>query len=126
MSDEIHDIISRLGNLEGTVRTFMNQWMRQDQTAAAGRIVTHDRMALLTQQIDRMATDVQNVQQDVAELKNDIEDKIMPSVQSYEAAQQQKLGAKTVWAAIWAAAVAAVGTLAYMIDRAVSFLATRP
>lgn len=115
--DRIHDIVSRLGNLEGTVRTFMQQWVTQDQTASSGRRVIHERLELMSNQITRVATDVQNTQQDVAELRNEIDDKVMPKIEEREQTKHQKIGAKGVWAIVSSAIIAAASGLAYLADK---------
>lgn len=116
----------RLGSLEGTVKTFMESWARQDQLAHEGRRLTYERLEMIGKQIDRIATDVENVQQDVAELKKEIDEEVMPPIQSMEEGKHRKIGARGVWALIYAAAVGFVGALAYIADRVVAYLSTRP
>ncbi len=124
--DRIHDINTRLGQLEGALRTFMKQWQTQDNAAALGRRVTHEKMELLTVQITRLSTDMQGMQQDVAELKLDMDENILPVVNSVKLDQARRRGAKSVWAMIVGGAVAIGSILAYAIDKLLQFFTIRP
>lgn len=116
----------RVGHLEGTVKTFMDNWARQDQLAHEGRRLTYERLELIGKQIDRIATDVAGVQQDVAELKKEVDEDVMPSIRTAEYNKQRKLGAKGVWAAIGGVVVAAASALAYIADKIASFFFAKP
>lgn len=122
----LHDMAGRIGQLEGTVRTFMAQWSSQDTNATAGRRVMHDRLDIMSTQITRVATDVQNIQQDVAEMRNDIDDKVMPHVDAIKRDKERKIGAKGVWALVGTAAVGVISALAYIANAAVSHFFPRP
>lgn len=111
----------RVGQLEGTVKTFMDNWARQDQLAHEGRRLTYERLELIGKQIDRIATDVTNVQQDVAELKKEVDEEVMPTIQANEFSKQRKIGAKGVWAAIGAAILATASAIAYVADKIASY-----
>lgn len=124
-NEQIHDIVGRLGDLEGTVRTFMKQWEMQDQTATSGRRVIHDRLELISNQVTRVATDVQNTQQDVGEMRKDIDEKVMPHVEAYRTERERKIGAKGVWAIVGGGAVAAASGLAYLADKLYAHLSAK-
>lgn len=116
----------RVGSMEGVVKTFMENWVRQDQLAHESRRLTHERLELIGKQIDRIATDVMNVQQDVAELKNEMDDKVMPSIKAHNDAKQQKIGARGVWALIGGGILAAVSGLAYIGDKIAAYFIAKP
>ena len=115
--DHLHELAIKVGLLEGTLRTFMETWRDQDTAAALGRRVTHEKMELQAMQIGRLAVDVQNVQQDEAEMKHEIEEKDMPVIDAVEAEQAQRAGARKVWAWIAGAAAMVVSALAYVVDK---------
>ena len=115
----------RVGQLEGTLKAFMERWKDQDDAASLGRRVTHEKIELLSIQVRQLSTDLANVQQDIAELKNEVDEEIMPSVEAYENAQHRRLGAKSVWGFVWAAAVGFVGMLAYIAERVIGYLVSR-
>jgi hypothetical protein len=125
-SERLYDIVSRLAALEGTLRTFMETWRDQDTAAGLARRVVHERLELQGLQIDRVAKDVLNVQQDVAELKNDIEDTITPTINAVKAKEQRSIGARSILAMLWTGVTAVLATFAYMAERLVSYLTTRP
>ena len=78
----LNNVLMRLGQLDGTVKTFMDAWARQDQLANDGRRQIHERLDLLGRQVERVATDMQNVVQDVAELKKELDEEIHPVIKS--------------------------------------------
>jgi hypothetical protein len=125
-SERLYDIVSRLSALEATLRTFMETWRDQDTAAGLARRVVHERLELQGLQIDRVAKDVLNVQQDVAELKNEVEDKVMPTVNAVEAKNQRSIGARSILAMLWTGITAVLATFVYMAERIVSYLTTRP
>ena len=132
MSDEwqpsniLTNLAIRVGSLEGAVKTFMENWQRQDQLAHESRRLTYERLELIGKQIDRIATYVQNVQQDVAELKKEIDEDVMPPIQMMEQGKQQKLGAKGVWLLLGAASMAMLSAAAYVADKILSFIYPKP
>ena len=123
---QIYDILSRLGEIEGTLRTFMQTWRDQDTAAGLGRRVVQEKLELQSHQIARLAIDVQNVQQDVAELRNEVEDKVMPAVDTIEAERHRKTGAKSVWAIIGAAIVMGMSAMAYIVDKVLAIFIHKP
>jgi hypothetical protein len=123
---QIYDILSRLGEIEGTLRTFMQTWRDQDTAAQLGRRVNSEKMELQSLQIDRIAKDVLGLQQDIAEMKNQIEDKVMPTVNDIEAKKQRAIGAKSLLAMLWTGVTAVLATFAYMAERLITYFTTRP
>lgn len=123
--DQIHDLTLELGQLKGTIKTFMETWARQDQLAHDGRRVVYDRLELLTAQVARVATDIQNVQQDLAELKKEIDEQVMPTIKGVQAREYRRAGAMGVWALIGAGVVAVASTLAYIADRIATYFLPR-
>lgn len=109
MTDEQHEDISRaLGRVEGTIQSLMVQWRQQEAEATRLRHENSQRLLILERQVDRVANDVQNVQQDVAELKNEAE----PMMDEYKAEVNKKLGRRGLWISI-GAALSAGGAVAY-------------
>lgn len=120
------NIASRLGQLEGTVKTFMENWARQDQLANDGRRIIHERLDLVGRQIERVATDVTNVQQDLAEIKKELDEEVGPVIKTFEGVRHQKIGAKGVWAMIGAAVVATGSIVAFAVDRLMGLVFPKP
>jgi hypothetical protein len=118
---DLTNLAVRLGQLEGTVRTFMDAWARQDTIAHESRRVVYDRIELIGKQVDRVATDVQNIQQDVAELKKEIDEQVMPVIDASEERKHQRVGAKSVWALIGAVTIAAASAMAYIADKVAAY-----
>lgn len=123
---QLHNIMTnlaaRVGQLEGTVTTFMNTWRAQDDAAALGRRVTHEKIELISLQVERLSNDIQSVQQDIAELKMEVDEEIMPTVRVTQYARERKAGARSVWALIGAGVVSVASALAYLADKLAAYL----
>ena len=119
------NLAMRVGQMEGTMKTFMDNWARQDQLAHDSRRVVYDRLELIGKQVERVATDVVNIQQDVAELKKEIDEQVMPTIESVEARKHRVAGAKGVWAMIGAGVVMVASALAYLADKLSAYLFPR-
>lgn len=89
-----------------------DQWRRQEDSASEGRRIIHDKVDAMSMQLTSVSGKVDGVTQDVAELKNDLDEKVMPTVDAYKADIARKVGAlwasKLFWGLITALA-AAVG-----------------
>lgn len=120
------NLATRVGSLEGSMKTFMENWARQDQLAHDARRTLYERVDLLSRQIERVATDVQNIVQDVAELKKEIEEEITPAVEAVEWSKQRRIGAKSVWAMFGGAIVAFASLLAFLFDKIAAHIWPRP
>lgn len=107
----------RVGQLEGTLKTFMENWSQQDKLANDSRRTVYERLDLIGRQVERVATDVENIQQDVAELKKEIDEDVFPSIRKHDARAQQIIGARGVWALISGVAIAAASGLAWIADK---------
>lgn len=120
------NLAHRVGQFEGTLKTFMEQWKDQDNAATVGRQVLSGKIELLSLQVERLGIDLQNVQQELAELKNEIDDEVMPVVRTTEFAAQRKAGARAVLISIYGGLVILISALAYIADRVVAWLIHKP
>jgi hypothetical protein len=111
----IDALTSAVGRLQGVVETMTTQWATQENHASAGRSIIHEKIDALTREVGNISSDVRNVIQDMAELKNDIDDKIKPALNSSELKAAHKDGAmwagklvgRLIWGLITFAAMAA-------------------
>ena len=120
------NLATRVGQLEGSMKTFMDNWARQDQLAHDGRRTVYERVELLSRQIERVAIDVQSVQQDVAEIKKEIDEEIAPNLRTTEAYRQRKDGARGVWILIGSGVMMGISALTYIVDKAIQFFTHKP
>lgn len=116
----------RVGQLEGVIKTFMERWKDQDDAASLGRRVTHEKIELISMQVERLSNDLQHLQQDFAEFRNEVDDEIMPVVRTSEFAAQRKAGARAVLLSMYGGLVVLISALAYIADRAVAWLTHKP
>lgn len=134
MSDEndydlkniVLNLAVRVGQLEGTLKTFMETWVRQDGLAHEARNLARGQIDLLSKQVERVAVDVQNTQQDIAELKKEIDEQVMPTIELVDARRHRLAGAKSVWALIGAGVVALASAIAYIGDKVASYIIPKP
>ena len=111
------DYVARaLGDLEGTVRSMSEQWRRQDESANVGRRAVYERLEKLSQQVVAMSANLDGVTQDVAELKNDIEAEVMPTIDAVKMAAAKQLGALWAGKIFWAFLVGLAGVLGFAIQ----------
>ena len=94
------------------------QWAKQENHASAGRQIVFERIEALTREIGNVSMDVRMATQDIAELKNDIETRITPTVENYKIGVARKEGA--MWAGklmygLLAAAATAAGFAIHLV-----------
>ena len=111
-----HAVAQALGDLQGTVRSIQEQWRRQDESANAGRRGVYERLETLTQQVMRMSANFESVAQDVAELKNDIETEVMPTIDAVKMATAKQSGAMWAGKIFWSFLVGVAGALGFALQ----------
>jgi hypothetical protein len=112
------DVARALGDLEGTVRSLKEQWAIQEKEATEGRRRLHDKFDALVVQVHNLTGVAYGVQEDVTEIKRDIDDKIMPTIDAYNIERARHFGAvnlgKIIWAGILAGCAAVGFTIHYL------------
>ena len=126
----LHNILTglavRVGQIEGTLKTFMDNWATQDKLAHDARRIVYERIDLVGRQVERVATDVQGMQQDIAELKKEVDEDVAPTIKAFEHQRARKMGAKGVWTVLGSAVVAVASALAYVLDKIASYVIPKP
>src|SRR5258705_11992739 len=117
-----HAVAQALGDLQGTVRSIQEQWRRQDESANAGRRGVYERLEPLTQQVMRMSANFESVAQDVAELKNDIETEVMPTIDAVKMATAKQSGAMWAGKIFWSVVVGSAGAIGFAVHEALQYL----
>ena len=113
-------LLTRVGQLDGAVKTFMENWAQQDKLAHESRRVVFDRLDLLGRQVDRIASDLEDVQQNLAGLKREFDEEAMPMVKAFQGELQRRIGAKGVWGIIIGAAITLGGFVTWLTDRVIT------
>ncbi len=124
MTDE--RIATALGDLQGTVRSLTEQWRRQDESANAGRIMLYERFEMLSGQMLKMSHMLDGVTRDVAELRNDIKTKVMPTIDAYRMETARRLG--VVWAGrtFWTFLIGAAGAIGFAVHEMLQLFIKKP
>lgn len=123
--DEHRNILLRaFGNLEGTVASMATQWRAQEKAATESRRNLYEKFEELLGRVSALSNNIGNVQQDVAELKNDIETKIMPSIEAYTIKQAEKRGAQNMGKLLWVGLLALVSAASYGIHQLLQWVSS--
>jgi hypothetical protein len=121
------DSVSRaLGELQGTVRSMADQWRRQDEIANAGRLALYERFESLSMQMLRMSGALDAVTQDVAELRNDVNNEIKPAIDSYRLEAARRLGVLWAGRTMWTFMVGIAGAVGFAAHEMVQFFTRKP
>jgi hypothetical protein len=97
------DIDRALGELQGSLRNFQQNWQEQDRRAAQGRRELYQEFSLLKDRISRMSADVENLAVDVREMQ--------PAVRDWVIVKAQGIGASAAASWIGRALLLAAGGL---------------
>jgi len=126
----LHNILTnlatRVGEMEGLLKAFREQWRDQDTAAGLSRRVTHESINLLTLQVERLANDIMHLQQDFAEFKEEVDAEVMPHILTGKYAKERKAGARAAIGAVYAGMIVLISALAYIADRLVGWLTHKP
>lgn len=119
------DVARALGDLQGTVRSMSDQWKRQEDAAVAGRRGLYERFESLSVQVMSMSHKLDGVTQEVAELRNDIEKEVMPTVDAVRIAAAQKLGAMWAGKLFWSLILGIAGAIGFVVHELLQYLTAK-
>jgi len=114
-------MLRALGDLEGTVRHMSDQWRRQEDAATAGRAALHSRFEEISAQMSKVSADCISIIHDVAELKKDIDEKIMPTVEEYKTSMARNEGAIIAGRTFWSLVVCASTVFGFVVHQAIAY-----
>lgn len=97
------------------------QWREQERSAAEGRKQLYQKFEQMLERVGMLANNIDSVQQDVAELKNDLETKVMPSIDAYNIKQAERRGAHNMGKLLWVGLLALVSAASYGIHQIVQW-----
>lgn len=117
-----HAVAQALGDLQGTVRSMSDQWRRQDDNANVGRRAVSEKLEDLSRKMVSMEAKVDGVTQDVAELKNDIQTEIMPTIDAVKLATAKQAGAAWAGRIFWSFVVGVAGAIGFAIHEMLQYL----
>ncbi len=113
LSGRLDGIANAVGELRGTLAAMMAQWGQQESHASAGRAIVHQKVDALTREVGNLIINLQHVTQDVAELKNDIETRIEPSIDAYNIGVAHRQGVAWAGKLFWAIIVGIASALGF-------------
>lgn len=103
----LREMSRTIGGLESTVKTLVSTWQSQEATASQGRRDLHQKFEALAEKVGAMAAKVDTAIKDITEIR--------PSVEAFESAKAQAIGAQKLGKWIWAALTVAGGGIGWMI-----------
>jgi hypothetical protein len=116
-----HAVAQALGDLQGTVRAMGEQWRRQDENANKGRRAVYERLEDLSNKMLAMSAKVDGVTQDVAEMKNDIQTDVMPTVNAFKLEAAKQSGALWAGKIFWSFMVGVAGAIGFAIHEMLQY-----
>ena len=119
-------IVRALGDIEGTVRNMREQWKSQDDNANAGRRALYERFDTVISKMGEVAHKIDGVTQDVAEMKNEIDTNIMPTIEAYKAEIARKIGAMAMGKIFWGMIVAVGSSVAFAVHEILLYIGGGP
>ena len=117
-----HAVAQALGDLQGTVRSMAEQWRRQDENANVGRRAVSARLEDLSRQMMTMTAKLDGVTQDVAELRNEIETEIMPTIEAVKMTTAKQSGALWAGKIFWSFMIGIAGTIGFAVHEMLQYL----
>ena len=118
-------IVRALGDLEGTVRSMSKQWAAQEEGATAGRRALYEKFEGMSSQMGKVSSKLDGVVQDVAEMKNDINTNVMPTIDEYKAEVARKIGALAVGKLFWTLMVALASAIGFAIHEVLLYFGSK-
>ena len=123
---ESNILLRAFGNLEGTVASMATQWRQQEQAASDSRRVLYSKFEEILGRVNTLSHNIDNLQQDLTDLKRDIETKVMPSIEAYNLKQAEKRGAHGLIRLVWLGLLAAVSAASYGLHQFITWLSGKP
>lgn len=108
------------------MRSMREQWKSQDDTANAGRRALYDRFDTVISKMGEVAHKIDGVTQDVAEIKNEIDTKVMPTIDAYKIEIARKVGAMAMGKVFWGLIVAVASSVGFAIHEIMTYLGSGP
>lgn len=121
-----HSVAQALGDLQGTVRAMSTQWAAQEETASAGRRALYERFERVSAQLVQNTSKLDGVTQDVAEIKESIDTKVMPTVDAYKADAARKSGVAWAGKLFWSLIVALAGSVGFAVHEMLLYFGHNP
>jgi hypothetical protein len=119
-------IAQALGDVQGTVRSMMEQWRRQEDTASAGRKALYEKFEGVSAELAKVGAKLDGVTQDVAEVKESIETKVMPTIDAYKLDVAHRGGAWATGKIIWALILALCTAVGFAIHEVALYFGHSP
>jgi outer membrane murein-binding lipoprotein Lpp len=108
----LREMSHQIGGLEAIVKTLVSTWQSQEATATQGRANLHAKVEALGEKVSTLASRVDVAIKDITEIK--------PSVEAFENAKAQAIGAQKLGKWIWAALPFAGGGIGWAIANWIS------
>lgn len=114
----LREMSRSIGGLESTVKSLVSTWQSQETNASQGRRDLHTKFDALSEKVTVMAAKVDTAIRDITLIK--------PSVEAFENAKAQAIGAQKLGKWIWAALPFAGGGIGWMIANWISITPKPP
>lgn len=99
----LREMSKEIGGLSATMKTMLDTWRAQEASASAGRREVYQKLEAVKERVTSLDTRVGTLSKEVSD--------IAPSVQAFEDARQQAVGAQKLGKIIWAILFSAGGAI---------------
>lgn len=120
------DIARAIGDIEGTLRSLKEQQANYERTAAEGRRILRDKIDAMSTQVHHLTGVAYGVQQDTAEIKKDIDEKIMPTIEQWQLRRARLAGMLDAGKVLWGIILAVCTAIGFVIGAVIKYLGILP
>lgn len=106
--------------MQRTVSDMAQQWGQQEIVATNGRKALYDRFESIQREVAQLSVTAATVLTELADIKKDLEEKVMPAVDGYNLGQARRSGFNAFGKLLWGAFLALVAAAGYGIHQIIS------
>lgn len=103
----LREMSRSIGGLESTVKSLVSTWQTQETSASQGRRDLHIKFDALSEKVSGMSAKVDTAIRDITDIK--------PSVEAFEDAKSQAVGAQKLGKWIWAGLLGSGGVIGWAL-----------
>lgn len=122
------NLASQIGELRGTVtglqdsfNKWMEHWVRQDEAATSSRKALYERVEGLSSEVAGQTVTLSTLKEDVENLKDEIDTRIMPTITAYNLANAHRAGMWLMGKLFWAAVLAICTVLGFAVHEGLRY-----
>lgn len=120
----LHEMSRVIGGLQNAVENMTRIWQAQEISASEGRRLLHDKIEAVRDEVrDKLETlrsDFSQLSAEVENVSNDLSE-IKPAISEFKDQRQQQIGAKALGVRLWGVIVTGAGLAGYGVHEFVGY-----